>query len=322
MKSVAEKTNTTFKIGVSSCVLGNKVRFDGGHKHDRYITGTLSKYFDFYPICPEVECGLSIPRESMKLVGKLDNPILVGNKTGTDYTDQMKKWAQQKVNQLETEDLNAFIFKAKSPSSGMTRVKVYDKNNVPHAAGIGIFASIFMKNFPLIPVEEEGRLHDPGLRENFIESVFVYKRWRDLLKDFTVQKLVEFHTTHKYLLLAHNQKNYRALGPLIAQAGTLDPVELIDEYQRTLMDTMRLKTTTKKHVNVLMHMMGYFKKVLTKDEKEELLEIIDHFSKHLVPLIVPITLLNHYVRKYDQAYLKKQIYLNPHPLELKLRNHG
>lgn len=321
MNSSNEQINSTFKIGVSSCLLGNKVRFDRGHKHDRYITGTLSKYFDFFPICPEVECGLPIPRESMKLIGKLDNPTLVGNKTGTDYTDQMKIWAQQKVNQLEAENLCAFIFKAKSPSSGMTRVKVYDKNNVPHAAGVGIFASIFTNHFPLIPVEEEGRLHDPVLRENFIENVFVYKRWRDLLKNFTTHNLINFHTTHKYLLLAHNQKNYRTLGRLISQAGTKEKNQLISEYQLLLMDTMRLKTTTKKHVNVMMHMMGYFKKVLSKDEKEELLEMINNFAKQLVPLIVPITLLNHYVRKYDQEYLKEQVYLNPHPLELKLRNH-
>ncbi len=313
--------NKNFKIGVSSCLLGNQVRFDRGHKHDRYITGTLADFFDFVPICPEVECGLSIPRESMRLVGEVDNPTLVGNKTGTDYTQQMKSWATQKVEQLETENLCGFIFKSKSPSSGMERVKVYDKNNVPQSKGVGIFASIFMKHFPLIPVEEEGRLHDPGLRENFIETIFVYKRWRDLLLNFSPQNLIEFHTSHKYLLLAHNQKNYRTLGRLIAQAGTLNPVELIDEYQITLMDIMRLKTTTKKHVNVLMHMMGYFKKVLSKDEKEELLEMIDNFSKQLVPLIVPITILNHYVRKYDQSYLKQQVYLNPHPLELKLRNH-
>lgn len=310
-----------FKIGVSSCLLGNKVRYDRGHKHDKYITGTLSNYFDFYPICPEVECGLPVPRESMKLVGQFDAPLLVGNKTGRDYTDQMKIWASRKMAELESENLCGFIFKSKSPSSGMERVKVYDNNNVPQSKGIGIFASIFMQHFPLIPVEEEGRLHDPRLRENFIETVFVYKRWRDLLADFSPHKLVHFHTSHKYLFLAHNQKNYRILGRLIAQAGILKPAQLIEEYQVLMMDTMRLKTTSKKHINVLLHIMGYFKKMLSKDEKEELLETIDHFSKHLVPLIVPITLLNHYVRKYDQEYLKQQIYLNPHPLELKLRNH-
>lgn len=321
MNSKVESLHDNFKIGVSSCLLGNKVRFDGGHKHDKYITGTLSNYFDFVPVCPEVECGLSIPRESMRLVGKIKSPKLVGNKTGNDYTTQMQSWALENITKLEQEELCGFIFKSKSPSSGMERVKVYDKNNVPQASGVGIFTSIFMEKFPLLPVEEEGRLHDPGLRENFIENVFVYKRWRDLLLDFTLKGLVQFHTTHKYLLLSHNQKNYRELGRLIAQAGTVDPTNLIHEYQGLLMQTMRLKTTTKKHVNVLLHMVGYFKKVLSKDEKAELLEMIDNYAKHLVPLIVPITLINHYVRKYDQRYLKEQIYLTPHPLELKLRNH-
>lgn len=321
MNSGTEQSTSTFTIGVSSCLLGNKVRFDKGHKHDRYITGTLSNYFHLHPVCPEVECGLPIPRESMKLVGQAGSPALIGNKTATDYTEQMQSYAREKMAQLEKEDLCGFIFKSKSPSSGMTRVKVYDYNNVPQANGVGLFAAVFMAHFPLIPVEEEGRLHDPALRENFIENVFVYKRWRDLLADFTIHKLINFHTAHKYLLLAHNQKNYRTLGALISQAGTMDPTQLLGQYQVLLMDTMRLKTTTKKHVNVLLHMMGYFKKVLSKDEKEELLEMINNFSNQLVPLIVPITLFNHYVRKYDQGYLKGQIYLNPHPLELKLRNH-
>ena len=200
--------NSDFKIGVSSCLLCNEVRFDGGRKHDGYVTGTLADYFDFVPIYPE------------------------------------------------------------------------------------------------------------------IESVFVYKRWRDLVADFTPGKLVEFHTSHKFLLLAHNEKNYRDLGRLISRAGTLEPVVLKEQYQELLMDTMRLKPTVKKHVNVLMHMMGYFKKDLSSDEKSELLEIIERFKNNLVPLIVPITLFNHYVRIYDKPYLKKQLYLTPHPLELKLRNHG
>lgn len=316
-----ELTEKTFTIGVSSCLLGNKVRFDKGHKHDKYITETLSGYFDFFPVCPEVESGLPIPRESMRLVGQIDSPTLIGNKTGKDYTEQLRSWSLEKVALLKDQDLCGFIFKSKSPSSGMERVKVYDHNNIPQSKGVGIFASIFMEHFPLIPVEEEGRLHDPVLREKFIENVFVYKRWRDLLDNFTVKNLVSFHTTHKYLLLAHNQKNYRVLGRLIAQAGTLEQAKLINEYQALLMNTMRLRTTTKKHVNVLMHIMGYFKKNLTKDEKEELVETINNFKNRIVPLIVPITLLNHYVRKYDQPYLKDQYYLNPHPLELKLRNH-
>jgi uncharacterized protein YbgA (DUF1722 family)/uncharacterized protein YbbK (DUF523 family) len=314
--------NTKIKIGISSCLLGNEVRFDGGHKHDRYITGTLGTFFDFVPVCPEVECGLSVPRESMRLVGDPDSPRLITNKTGTDHTDKMNAWAHARVEQLEQENLCGFIFKSKSPSSGMERVKVYDKNNVPRAVGVGLFARVFKRQFPILPVEEEGRLHDLVLRENFIESVFVYQRWRNTVDDFTAKKLVTFHTGHKSLLRAHSEKHYRELGRIAAEAGSLEPEQLLDSYQDNLMAAMRLKPTVKKHVNVLMHMMGYFKKRLSSDEKQELLEVIERFRNYHIPLIVPITLMNHYVRKYDEPYLQHQHYLNPHPTELKLRNHA
>jgi uncharacterized protein YbgA (DUF1722 family)/uncharacterized protein YbbK (DUF523 family) len=309
-------------IGVSSCLLGNKVRYDGGHKHDRYITGQLGQYFKFIPVCPEVECGLSIPREAMRLIGDPEAPRLVTNKTGVDHTDRMNEWAENKVNQLAQEDLCGFIFKSKSPSSGMERVKVYDKNKMPHAIGVGLFARAFMNRFPLLPVEEEGRLHDLPLRENFIESVFVYRRWRDTLRAHTVHSLVIFHTEHKLLLRSHSEKHYRELGRIVAKAGKLATEDLFNSYQEKLMAAMKLKPTVKKHINVLMHMMGYFKKMLSGDEKQELLEVIERFRKNYVPLIVPITLMNHYVRKYQEPYLQQQYYLNPHPTELKLRNHA
>jgi uncharacterized protein YbgA (DUF1722 family)/uncharacterized protein YbbK (DUF523 family) len=310
------------RIGVSSCLLGKKVRYDGGHKHDRYITDTLGNYFEFLPVCPEVECGLPIPREAMRLIGDPLSPRLVTNRTGVDYTDQMNAWARQRADQLAGEDLCGFIFKSKSPSSGMERVKVYDANNMPHTVGIGLFARIFKNRFPFLPVEEEGRLHDVTLRENFIESVFVARRWRDIVATWSVDKLVTFHTRHKLLLRSHSEKHYRDLGRIVAEAGKLGADNLLTGYQENLTAAMKLLPTVKKHVNVLMHMMGYFKKVLSSDEKRELLEVIERFSNHYVPLIVPITLINHYVRKYQEPYLQHQYYLNPHPTELKLRNHA
>lgn len=317
-------TNVQEKIpmGVSSCLLGNKVRYDGGHKHDRYVTGTLGLFFDFVPVCPEVECGLPIPREAMRLVGEPDNPRLVTNKTGVDHTERMLSWAAKRVVELEKEGLCGFIFKNRSPSSGMQRVKVYDANNVPRNVGEGIFAKAFKQHFPLLPVEEEGRLHDIVLRENFIESVFVYRRWRKALQEKTPASLVKFHTEHKLLLLAHSEKYYRELGKLVAEAGKLDPEKSFSEYQDGLMEAMKIKPTFKSHVNVLQHMMGFFKKVLSGDEKKELLEVIDSYKKHFVPLIVPVTLINHYARKYNETYLLGQCYLKPHPTELKLRNHA
>lgn len=309
-------------IGVSSCLLGNRVRFDGGHKHDKYITGTLGKFFDYVPVCPEVECGLPVPREAMRLVGDPEDPLLLTSRTGVDHTNRMKEWAQKRVTELEGDGICGFIFKSKSPSSGMERVKVYDKNNMPKNTGVGLFAKAFKDRFPLIPVEEEGRLHDLILRENFIESVFVYRRWRLVVADFSLEKLVEFHTEHKMLLRSHSEKHYRELGRIVAKAGTMDIEELLDFYQENLMAAMRLKPTIKKHTNVLLHIMGHFKKQLTSDEKQEILELIESYRQHHVPLIVPITLMNHYVRKYDDSYLAKQHYLNPHPIELKLRNHA
>jgi len=309
-------------IGVSSCLLGNKVRFDGGHKHDRYITGTLGTFFEFVPVCPEVECGLPVPRESMRLVGDPEDPLLLTSRTGLDHTSRMKNWASSRVDQLADDDLCGFIFKSKSPSSGMERVKVYGKNNMPRAVGVGLFARAFKERFPLIPVEEEGRLHDMVLRENFIESIFVYRRWRTLKSDFTLDKLVHFHTEHKMLLRAHSEKHYRELGRIVAGSGTMDSEELLNSYQENLMAAMLLKPTVKKHVNVLLHMMGYFKKQISSDEKQELLEVIESYRQHHVPLIVPVTLMNHYVRKFNDGYLEKQYYLKPHPTELKLRNHA
>lgn len=310
------------RIGISSCLLGNEVRYNGGHQRDRYITDTLSNYFDFVPVCPEVECGLPIPREAMRLVGDPEAPRLVTSKSGIDHTEQMQTWATKRVRELESEGLCGFIFKSKSPSSGMERVKVYGKNNIPLNVGVGMFAKAFKDHFPLLPVEEEGRLHDMLLRENFIESVFVYRRWRAVLGDPTPGNLVSFHTRHKLLLRSHSEKHYRELGRIVARAGSLEPDALFTAYQKELMAAMRLKPTTKKHINVLMHMMGYFKKQLSKDEKQELLEVIDNFREHHIPLIVPLTLMNHYVRKYNEQYLQDQYYLTPHPIELKLRNHA
>lgn len=309
-------------IGVSSCLLGNEVRYNGGHQRDRYITDTLSLYFDFVPVCPEVECGLPVPREAMRLVGDPDFPRLVTSKTGVDHTDRMVKWAEKRVKELEEDGLCGFIFKSKSPSSGMERVKVYGKKGSPSTVGVGMFARAFMDHFPLLPVEEEGRLHDIILRENFIESVFVYQRWRKTLKEPTPANLVAFHTDHKMLLRSHSEKHYRELGRVVATAGAAEPQELFLSYQEMLLAALKLKPTIKKHTNVLLHMVGYFKKLLTADEKQELLEIIDSYKQHHVPLIVPITLLNHYARKYKVDYLQHQYYLNPHPIELKLRNHA
>ena len=312
----------TIKLGISRCLLGESVRYDGSHQLDRYITGTIGTYAIWYPVCPEVECGLPIPREAMRLVGNPESPRLVTRKTGVDLTDKMKTWISGKLQDLEEQDLCGFIFKSRSPSSGYSGVKVYSASGQFPKKGMGIFAAAFINHFHLIPVEDDGRLHDANIRENFIERVFTFWRWKKmLLGKAGLKELIEFHTTHKLLLMSHSQKHYTHLGKMVAGAGKRDRESLFPQYIVSFMEALKFQATTKKHTNVLMHIAGYFKKNLTTDEKAELLEVIETFHKGLVPLIVPITLLNHYVRKYDEQYLKKQYYLNPHPAELMLRNH-
>jgi uncharacterized protein YbgA (DUF1722 family)/uncharacterized protein YbbK (DUF523 family) len=278
---------------------------------------------EYVPVCPEVECGLGIPREAMRLVGDPQSPRLVTVRTGQDFTERMLNWARGRVKELAKEGLCGFIFKSDSPSSGMERVKVYNEKGMPEKAGKGIFAKTFMDHFPLIPVEEEGRLHDPKLRENFIESIFTLRRWREVAQDKkSLGSLVAFHTQHKLLFLSHSEKHYRAMGKLVAEGKKLPLSELYASYETLLLEALKLRSTVKKNANVLQHMMGYFKEQLSKDEKQELLETLDEYRKGYIPLIVPITLINHYVRKYKEDYLRQQIYLNPHPIALQLRNHA
>lgn len=310
------------KLGISACLLGQEVRYDGGHKLDRFLRDTLGQYVEYVPVCPEVECGFGIPREAFRLVGDPESPRLVTSRTHQDYTERMTKWAGNRTKELENEDLCGFIFKSKSPSSGMERVKVYNEKGMPRQTGVGIFARAFMQHFPQIPVEEEGRLHDPRLRENFIERIFVLKAWREMLKHRrSVGSLVEFHTKHKLLTLSHSEKHYRMMGKLVAAGREIPVQEMYSRYETFLMEALTLKATPRKNTNVLMHMMGYFKKQLSPDEKQEILEVIDKYRKGYIPLIVPVTLLNHYVRKYKESYLSNQTYLHPHPIELQLRNH-
>jgi uncharacterized protein YbgA (DUF1722 family)/uncharacterized protein YbbK (DUF523 family) len=308
------------RLGISSCLLGQNVRYDGGHQLDRYLRDTLGLFVDYVPVCPEVEMGLSIPRETLRLVGDPAEPRLVFSKSGEDITERMTSWAQKRLDELEGENLCGFIFKSRSPSSGMARVKLYDRNGVPSKNGVGLFARLLMEHFPLLPVEEDGRLNDPRLRENFLEAISTFRSWRELLAaGCKPAALVEFHSRHKLLFMSHSVELARKMGKLVAQAGLLPAGELFDQYQQLLMKAVRLTATPAKHVNVLQHALGYFKHQLCADEKQEMLELFDQYRRGVLPLSVPIALLNHYVRKYKPAYLDEQVYLHPHPVELHLR---
>jgi uncharacterized protein YbgA (DUF1722 family)/uncharacterized protein YbbK (DUF523 family) len=310
------------KLGISACLLGQSVRYDGGHQLDHFLKDTLGRYVEYVPVCPEVECGFGVPREAFRLIGEPDRPRLITIKTRQDFTDRMEAWARKRVAEIEGAGLCGFIFKGGSPSSGMERVKVYDDKGVPAKIGVGVFARIFMEHFPLIPVEEDGRLHDPALRENFIERIFALRRMGKVIREGSLPRgIVDFQTHNKLLIMSHSPKHLQEMGRLVANTKALAPEILINRYRELLMEALKLKATQRKNTNVLMHMLGYFKKDLDPWEKQEILEIIDEYRRELIPLIVPITLISHYVRKYDQPYLKEQTYLNPHPIELQLRNH-
>jgi uncharacterized protein YbgA (DUF1722 family)/uncharacterized protein YbbK (DUF523 family) len=311
------------RIGVSACLLGQQVRYDGGHKRDRYITDILGEYLEFVPVCPEVEAGFPIPRETFRLVGDPENPRLVTSRSNVDHTERMAAWAEKRVRELEKKNLCGFIFKSDSPNSGLSRVKVYNPKGMAEKKGVGLFARAFTRHFPLLPVEEEGRLNDANLREMFIEQIFTLTRWRETMaQGRSMKNLVDFHTRHKLLVLSHSPAHAKLMGKLVSEGKQMPIGEAYTQYEGLLIAALRLKATVKKNMNVLEHILGYFKGQLSADEKQEMLEIFDRYRREFVPLIVPVTLLNHYVRKFDQPYLKQQVYLNPHPIALKLRNHA
>lgn len=309
------------RIGVSRCLLGERVRYDGGHKRDPFLADALSHHVEWVPVCPEVEAGLGTPREAMRLVEGPAGPRLVTIRSGVDHTRRLRQFSRQRVRELKELDLCGYVFKKDSPSCGMERVRVYDSDGMPARHGTGLFAEAFMEQFPLVPIEEEGRLCDAALRENFIERVFAYRRWSDLLEGRPARgRIVAFHTVHKYLILAHSRPHYQALGRLVAQADRYAPMELALRYGAQFMEALKMRATVKKHVNVLHHIVGYFAKDLGPMETTELREVLDEYHRGLIPLVVPLTLVRHYVNRYDVSYIRNQAYLNPHPKELMLRN--
>jgi uncharacterized protein YbgA (DUF1722 family)/uncharacterized protein YbbK (DUF523 family) len=315
------------RIGISACLLGQEVRFDGGHKRDTFLIDTLGAQVEFVSVCPEVEMGLGTPRETLRLIRTDDTatPVrMITTRTAIDHTDGMNQWSARRLAQLARDepDLCGYVLKKDSPSCGMERVKTYGAGGSPERNGRGLFAAALMERFPTLPVEEEGRLNDPRLRENFIERVFAYRRLKDLFAGKWSQgDLVAFHTAHKMALLAHSTTRYNELGRLVARGRELAKRDLRAAYESAFMETLKIVATPRRHTNVLTHMMGHLKKMLDADSKRELLQAIDEYRQGLVPLVVPLTLLRHYVRVHAVSYLAGQTYLEPHPRELMLRNH-
>ena len=308
------------QIGISSCLLGEEVRYDGGHKRNVYITGALSQYFDFKAICPEMAIGLGVPRPTIRQVDMGQGVRVVGVKDASlDVTDKLRSFSQEACRSMQ--GISGYILKKDSPSCGMDRVRVYNSSDMPEKRGRGIFADALMQAHPNLPVEEEGRLMDPMLRENFIERVFIYFRWQQLVKSgLTAQKLIEFHTRHKFNLLAHDEQIYRQLGRMVAELDDNNLQALANNYIDMLMGGLKKPASRKRHTNVLMHIMGFFKNQLSAEDKQEMLDILDAYRLGRVPLIVPITMLKHHLRRNPHPYIEQQYYMNPYPEELMLRN--
>jgi uncharacterized protein YbgA (DUF1722 family)/uncharacterized protein YbbK (DUF523 family) len=310
------------RVGISACLLGQEVRFDGGHKRNAFLTDVLGPFVEWVPICPEVEMGLGTPRETLRLE-RVDGALrIITTRTRVDHTDGMNRWARARLAALAAEDLSGYVLKKDSPSCGLMRVKLYGNGGVPSREGRGVFAAALVARFPSLPVEEEGRLSDPRLRENFIERLFAFRRLKDLFAErWTPDDLVRFHTAQKMALLAHSTTAYRALGRLVAEAGRIARSELRGRYESQFMATLAILATPQRHANVLTHMAGHLKRKLDTASRHELATLIDDYRRGLVPLVVPVTLIRHHVRVHGVSWLADQVYLQPHPRELLLRNH-
>jgi uncharacterized protein YbgA (DUF1722 family)/uncharacterized protein YbbK (DUF523 family) len=310
------------RLGVSACLLGKPVRFDGGHKRDTFLTEGLARFVEWVPVCPEEEAGLGTPREAMRLVHDGGAKRLVTLRSRRDLTDTLTDFAATRVPQLAPLKLDGFVLKKDSPSCGLRRVKVYSTHGVPARTGRGLFAEALCAALPMLPVEEEGRLCDPVLREHFIERAYAVRRVRRLLKDGTrAGDLVQFHTQHKLQLLAHSPAQYAELGRLVAHARAMALECVMADYGRAFTTALTTIVTRARHGNVLQHAAGYFRRVLPAAACRDVAAAIVDYQRGLTPLVVPLRLIEHYARLHDVRYLCNQRYLNPYPRELMLRNH-
>ena len=322
MTENSEESKTVIRVGVSSCLLGQEVRYDSGHKKDRYLTDILDDYVEWVSVCPEVESGMPTPRPAMRLVEDGQNVRMAEIKSNIDHTTQMTKFSQLRVRKLRDQNLCGYILKKNSPSCGMTRVKIWKDKGMPRRDGRGLYASALMDAYPNLPVEEEGRLHDAALRENFIERVFAYRRLQDLFRPrWTVGQVMKFHTAHKLQLMAHSPAAYRTLGQLVAVTKEVPRAIFRNDYEDGFMTALAQLASRGRNTNALQHAAGYVKTKIDSASRNELADLIHDYRNGLVPLVVPLSLLRHHIRVHEIDYLAGQSYLQPHPKELMLRNH-
>jgi uncharacterized protein YbgA (DUF1722 family)/uncharacterized protein YbbK (DUF523 family) len=309
------------RLGVSSCLLGEPVRFDGGHRRDPFLAELLGRHVEWVDVCPEAESGMATPREALRLVRRGGTTRLLTAKTGIDRTPLMQQFVARRLEELSGLDLSGFVLKKDSPSCGLERVKVYGAAGAPVRSGRGVFADALVRRFPGLPIEEEGRLGDPRLRENFVERIFAYQRLSALFRgQWSTGALVRFHTAHKLTLMAHQPAVYAALGRLVATAASMDRLDVQRRYASQFMTALSTLATPPRHANVLQHMLGYFKRLLDDRSRAEMLDTIRQYVAGIVPLVVPLTLLAHHVRRHGVGYLSEQTYMRPYPMELMLRN--
>jgi uncharacterized protein YbgA (DUF1722 family)/uncharacterized protein YbbK (DUF523 family) len=320
-RASAGRSAAAIPVGISSCLLGESVRFDGGHRRTAYCTDELAHWFAFEPTCPEMAIGLGTPRESIHLRRRADGEVrLVGTKSARDHTDAMLQFAAEKVPALA--HLCGYVVAKRSPSCSIERIRIHAANGMPEAGNdsAGLYMQQFMRVNPLVPVEEDGRLNDPSLRENFVSRVFVLWRWRQLrAAGVTAARLIEFHSAHKYLLMAHSVASYRRLGVQLADLSGVDINTLADEYIHLLMPALARPVSRKGHANVLQHIAGYFREKLPANHRARLHDVIDEYRRGLVPLAAPLTLLRHFLADFPDDYLARQVYLAPYPEQLRLR---
>lgn len=308
-------------VGISACLLGDNVRYNGGHSRSTYCLGPLSEFFDYHKFCPEVAAGFGTPRPTMRLEGDPDAPTLsFSNQPGSDVSEQLQNANHRYLDNLP--EIDGYILMKNSPSCGLERIKVYQENGHPHMQRVaGLFTQALQQRYPLLPIEEDGRLHDPALRENFLLRVFAHHEFRHtVLADLSMKALIDYHSRYKYVVMAHSQSAYKALGRLLSGQEDCTIEVLSERYFSQFMTALSKPAKRKDHCNVLMHLVGYLKREVDSEVRRDILEVVEQYRRGEVNLTTPTTLLYHYLKLYGSEYVKEQRYFAPYPQSLGIRN--